>query len=179
MPRRTPRSIRNMRIELEWISHKKVNKSQFQSTKRLAREILISNTSKNDSIKFFDVFQEKGLSTQTFQFMSRRTPLNIRNSRALFEWTAQKKSTSNNFSQEIIEDIDTARLAAMAARHQIHSKFLNILRSSKKKFPEKNESKQYQKEPPVVSGTYEQYQDFQRKKSTKRKHFCQQNIQHQ
>ena len=67
----------------------------------------------------------------------------------------KKKSTSNNFSQEIIEGIYTARLAAMAARHQNHSKFLKILRSSKKKFPEINESKQCQKEPPGVSATFE------------------------
>ena len=106
------------------------------------------DTSKNENEKFFDLFQEKGLSTQTFQFMYRRTPLNIRNIRVLFEWTSTKKSTNNHFSQESIEGIYVPCPFGMGGRHQDHSNFFKIFKSSKKKFPEINESKQCQTNPP-------------------------------
>ena len=106
------------------------------------------DTSKNENEKFFDIFQEKGLSTQTFPFMYRRTPLNIRNIRVLFEWASTKKSTSNHFGQESIEGIYVPCPFGMGGRHQDHSNFFKIFKSSKKKFPEKNEFKQCQTTPP-------------------------------
>ena len=100
-------------------------------------------------------FKKKGLVLKRFNLCPEEPPWISGTHEHYSNGQHKKKSTSNNFSQEIIEGIYTARLAAMTARHQNHSKFFKILRSSKKKFPEKNESKQYQKEPPVVSGTYE------------------------
>jgi len=118
-------------------------------------KIWMLDTSKNENEKFFDIFQEKGLSTQTFPFMYRRTPLNIRNIRVLFEWASTKKSTSNHFSQESIEGIYVPCPFGMGGRHQDHSNFFKIFKSSKKKFPEKNEFKQCQTNPPVISGTFQ------------------------
>ena len=114
-------------------------------------------TSKNENVKCFDLFQEKGLRTQTFQLMHRKPPLNIRNIRVLFEWTSTKKSTSNHFSQESIEGIYVPCPFGMGGRHQDHSVFFKIFKSSKKKFPEINEFKQCQTTPPVISGTYQHY----------------------
>ena len=100
-------------------------------------------------------FKKKGIVLKRFNLCPEEPPWISGTHEHYSNGQHKKKSTSNNFSQEIIEGIYTARLAAMAARHQNHSKFLKILRSSKKKFPEKHESKQSQKETPLVSGTYE------------------------
>ena len=97
------------------------------------------DTSKNENEKFFDLFQEKGLSTQTFPFMYRRTPLNIRNIRVLFEWASTKKSTSNQnqiflilytFSNQFDDILTRTRLSKYAMRNSVQ-RIINLILHSK------------------------------------------------
>ena len=50
----------------------------------------ISTMSKSESVKFFEVFQEKDLVGKRFGFMLGRTPNSIKNTRQLLEFSERK-----------------------------------------------------------------------------------------